>query len=63
MSNEDVLEKDLARKNKEIEFLKERNEKIKQDFDAEKKNLMNSNIDYDELPQYLKDKLDEIDVY
>ena len=42
MSNEDVLEKDLARKNKEIEFLKERNEKIKQDFDAEKKNLMNS---------------------
>lgn len=25
--------------------------------------LYENNIDYDELPQYLKDKLDEIDVY
>ena len=42
MINEEVLDKALIKKNKEIDLLNERNEKMKQEIKAQKKNLMNS---------------------
>ena len=42
MINEEILDKALIKKNKEIDLLNERNEKMKQEIKAEKKNLMNS---------------------
>ena len=42
MLNEDILDQALIKKNKEIELLNERNEKMKQEFNVQKKNLMNS---------------------
>ena len=42
MLNEDILDQALVKKNKEIDLLNERNEKMKHDFNVQKKNLMNS---------------------
>ena len=38
----DVLDQALIKKDKEIELLNERNERMKIEFNAQKKNLMNS---------------------
>jgi len=42
MLNEDVLNQALVKKNKEVDLLNERNERMKNEFNAQKKNLMNS---------------------
>ena len=42
MIDEGTLDQALAKKNKEIDLLNERNERMKQEFNAQKKNLMNS---------------------
>ena len=42
MINEEILDKALLKKNKEIDLLNERNERMKQEMKSQKKNLMNS---------------------
>ena len=42
MLDKDVLDQALIKKDKEIELLNERNERMKIEFNAQKKNLMNS---------------------
>ena len=42
MLNENILDQALVKKNKEIDLLNERNERMKSEFNAQKKNLMNS---------------------
>ena len=41
MLNEDILDQALVKKNKEIDLLNERNERMKQKFNVEKRNLSN----------------------
>jgi chromosome segregation ATPase len=41
MLNEDILDQALVKKNKEIDLLNERNERMKQEFNVEKRNLSN----------------------
>ena len=42
MLNEGILDQALIKKNKEVDLLNERNERMKNEFNAQKKNLMNS---------------------
>lgn len=42
MLNEDILDQALVKKNKEIDLLNERNEKMKKEYESKIKNLMNS---------------------
>ena len=41
MLNEDILDQALVKKNKEIDLLNERNERMKQEFNVQKRNLSN----------------------
>jgi hypothetical protein len=42
MLNEEILDQALAKKNKEVDVLNERNERMKNEYEAKIKNLMNS---------------------
>ena len=42
MLDEEILDQALAKKNKEIDLLNERNEKMKKEYESKIKNLMNS---------------------
>ena len=42
MLNEEILDQALAKKNKEVDVLNERNERQKNEYEAKIKNLMNS---------------------
>ena len=42
MLNEEILDQALAKKNKEVDVLNERNERMKNEYEAKVKNLMNS---------------------
>ena len=46
MLNEEILDQALAKKNKEIDLLNERNERMKSDYESKIKNLMNSITTY-----------------
>ena len=42
MLEEEILDQAIAKKNKEIDLLNERNEKMKKDYESKIKNLKNS---------------------